>query len=105
MGRQRQRQHSISIYEVNGLPNHSRDHVGAYGYQIGFTPRFEDIFLAQGGLRLDSGSFVDIELTTVGLATISNAMLSIYGRSYDTISSGSFHWQTFEGTGAARRTS
>jgi hypothetical protein len=89
------------VYEVNGLPDHSRDHTGAYGYQIGFTPRFEDVFLAQGGLRLDGSSFVDIELTTAGVATISNATLSIYGRSFNTTTSGSFNWQTFEGTGAA----
>src|SRR5688500_17682977 len=25
-------------YEVNGLPDKSRDKAGAYGYQIGFTP-------------------------------------------------------------------
>jgi len=89
------------VYEVNGLPDHSRDHVGAYGYQIGYTPRFEDVFLAQGGLRLDSSGFVDIELTTAGVATIANATLSIYGRSFNTTTSGSFNWQTFEGTGAA----
>jgi hypothetical protein len=89
------------VYEGNGLPDHSRDHAAAYGYQIGFTPTFEDVFLAQGGLRLDGSDFVDIELTTVGLSSITNATLSIYGRSFNTTTSGSFHWQTFEGTGAA----
>lgn len=53
------------VYEKNGLPDHSRDHAAAYGYQIGYTPSFEDVFLAQGGLRLDGSNFVDIELTTV----------------------------------------
>jgi hypothetical protein len=89
------------VYEVNGLPDHSRDHAAAYGYQIGYTPRFEDVFLAQGGLRLDGSGFVDIELTTAGISQITNATLSIYGRSFNTTTSGSFHWQTFDGTGAA----
>lgn len=89
------------VYEKNGLPDQSRDRAGAFGYQIGYTPTFEDVFLAQGGLRLDSSNFVDIELTTVGVATISRATLSIYGRSFNTTAPGSFHWQTFDGTGAA----
>ncbi len=88
------------VYEKNGLPDRSRDHTGAYGYQIGFTPRWEDPFLGDGGLVLDSSDFVDIELTTAGLVSISNATLSIRGRSYNTTASGSFHWQTFEGTGS-----
>ncbi|MGE0397366.1 MAG: hypothetical protein AB7T06_11640 [Kofleriaceae bacterium] len=89
------------VYEKNGLPDHSRDHVGAYGYQIGFTPRYEDVFLAQGGLVLDSSDFVDIELSTVGLASIQSITLSIYGRSFNTTTPGSFTWQTFEDVGAA----
>lgn len=89
------------VYETNGLPDHSRDHTGAYGYQIGYSPTFEDVFLAQGGLRLDGSNFVDIQLTTVGVSTITKATLSIYGRSFNTTTSGSFHWQTFDGVGAA----
>ncbi len=89
------------VYEKNGLPDHSRDHVGAYGYQIGFTPRYEDVFLAQGGLVLDSSDFVDIELSTVGVASIQSITLSIYGRSFNTTTSGSFNWQTFEDVGAS----
>lgn len=89
------------VYEKNGLPDHSRDHVGAFGYQIGFTPRYEDVFLAQGGLVLDSSDFVDIELSTVGLASVQSITLSIYGRSFNTTTSGSFQWQTFEDVGAA----
>ena len=88
------------IYEVNGLPDQSRDHTGAYGYVIGFTPQFVDPFLGEGGLQLDSSDFVDIELTTAGVSSIANATLSIYGRSYHTTTSGSFDWQTFLGTGA-----
>jgi hypothetical protein len=87
------------VYEVNGLPDQT-DHTGAYGYQIGFTPQFVDPFLGEGGLQLDGSSFVDIELSTVGVSAITSAKLSIYGRSYNTTASGSFHWQTFDGTGS-----
>lgn len=89
------------VYEVDGLPDHSRDHAGAYGYQIGFTPSFVDPFLAQGGLQLDGSDFVDLELTTAGVGHIASAVLSIYGRSFDTTTSGSFNWQTFVGTGGS----
>ncbi|HEX5063784.1 MAG TPA: hypothetical protein VFV99_30605, partial [Kofleriaceae bacterium] len=87
-------------YEVNGLPDTSPDHTGAYGYQIGFTPSYVDPFLAQGGLQLDGSDFVDIDLSTVGVSTITNATLSIYGRSFNTTASGSFNWQTITGTGS-----
>jgi hypothetical protein len=87
-------------YEVNGLPDKSPDHAGAYGYQIGFTPSYVDPFLAQGGLQLDGSDFVDIDLSTEGVTSITRAMLSIYGRSYNTTASGSFNWQTFDGTGS-----
>jgi hypothetical protein len=89
------------IYEVNGLPDHSRDHAGAYGYTIPFTPQYVDTALAQGGLLLNSSSFVDLELTTAGISQITAARLAVYGRSYNTTTSGSFNWQTFEGVGAA----
>lgn len=89
------------VYEGNGLPDTSRDHAGVFGYQIGFTSSFVDPFLGVGGLQLNSSSFVDIELSTVGLSQISTATLSIFGRSYNTTSSGSFHWQTFVGTGSS----
>ncbi len=85
------------VYEVNGLPDTSRDHTGAYGYSIGFTPTFVDPFLGDGGLQLDSSDFVDIELSTAGLSQIQSATLSILGRSYNTTTSGSFNWQTFDG--------
>jgi len=87
------------VYEVNGLPDKSRDHTGAYGYQIGFTASYVDPFLAQGGLQLDGSDFVDIDISTVGVSQIVQAKLAIYGRSYNTTASGSFNWQTFEGTG------
>ena len=87
------------VYEVNGLPDHSRDHTGAFG-QIGFTPRFVDPFLGDGGLQLDGSDFVDIELTTNGVANIASATLSIFGRSFNTTASGSFNWQTFVDVGS-----
>jgi hypothetical protein len=89
------------VYEVDGLPDHSRDHAGAFGYQIGFTPSFVDPFLGDGGLQLDGSDFVDLEITTAGVSTITSATLAIYGRSYNTTTSGSFNWQTFVGVGEA----
>ena len=87
------------VYEVHAMPDTSRFRAGAYGYQIGYTPRWEDPFLGAGGLALNSSNFVDIELTTAGIGSISNATLSILGRSFNTTASGSYNWQTFEGTG------
>ena len=89
------------VYEVDGLPDRSRDHAGVYGYQIGFTSSFVDPFLAQGGLELDSSDFVDLEISTAGVSSITSATLSIYGRSFNTTTSGSFNWQTFTGVGQA----
>jgi hypothetical protein len=88
------------VYEVNGIPGNTDDHAGAYGYVIGFQPQFVDPYLGDGGLLLDGSSFIDLELSTAGLASIGNATLSIFGRSYNTTTSGSFNWQTFEGVGA-----
>jgi hypothetical protein len=88
------------VYEVNGLPDHSRDHTAAYGYQIGFTAAFVDPYLGDGGVQLDDSDFIDIELSTAGVSAISTATLSIYGRSYNTTASGSFNWQTFDGVGS-----
>lgn len=87
-------------YDVHGLPDKSRWKVGVYGYNIGFTPKFVDPFLGSGGLQLDSSSFIDVELSTVGVSRITSASLSIWGRSYSTGSSGSFNWMTFTGSGA-----
>ena len=91
---------AYAVYEVNGLPDKTRDHTEAYGYQIGFTPSFVDPFLGDGGVQLDDSDFIDIEISTSGVSSITRAMLSIYGRSYNTTASGSFNWQTFTGTGA-----
>ena len=87
-------------YEVNGLPDQN-DHTGVYGYSIGFTPQYVDTYLGDGGVLLNSSDFIDIELSTLGVSSISSITLSLYGRSYATTSSGSFNWQTFEGTGAS----
>ena len=88
------------IYEVNGLPDQSRDRAGAYGSSFSYMPKFVGTFLGDGGLELASTSFIDIELSTAGVTGIENATLSLYGRSLDTGSGGSFRWQTFTGVGA-----
>jgi hypothetical protein len=87
-------------YEAFGLPDHSRETVSAAGYQIGFTPQWDDPFLGDGGLVLDSSDFVDLELSMAGLATINSATLAIRGRSFNTTASGSFNWLSFTGSGA-----
>jgi hypothetical protein len=86
-------------YEAFGMPDHSRQKVSAYGYQIGFTPPFVDPFLGAGGLLLDGSDFIDIELSASGIASITGATLAIFGRSYDTTASGSFSWQSFSDSG------
>jgi hypothetical protein len=87
-------------YEVHAMPDTSRFRTGSYGYSIGYTPQYVDTALAQGGVLLNSSSFIDIELSTVGIAAIASAHLALYGRSYSTGSSGSFDWLTFEDSGA-----
>ncbi len=66
---------------------------------MSFAPQFVDPYLGDGGVLLDSSDFIDIELSTVGVSSMTSITLSIYGRSFDTTASGSFNWQTFEGTG------
>ena len=83
-----------------GMPDHSREKVSAYGYQIGFTPQFVDQFLGAGGLLLDGSDFVDVELSGAGISSIGSATLAILGRSYDTTTSGGFSWQSFSDSGA-----
>jgi hypothetical protein len=86
------------VYEAYGLPDTTNESAGAYGYVIGFTPQFVDTALAQGGLLLDSSDFVDMGMSTVGLSSISSATISIYGRSYDVSTNGSFDWMSFTGS-------
>ena len=83
---------------VEGDPDRSNDSAGTYGYTIPFTSSYVDQFLAQGGVALDDSDFIDIGMSTVGLTSITSATLSLYGRSYDVTTSGSFNWQTFDGT-------
>lgn len=90
-------------YEANTLPDTSRWRVSAASSSIGYRPVFRDPFLGDGGLELSGTVFIDVELSTLGLPAISNVTLAIYGRSYNTTTSGSFSWQTFSGTGSSPR--
>jgi hypothetical protein len=89
------------VYEANGLPDTSRWKGGAFSSSMGYTPIFDDTYLGIGGLDLEAGEFMDVELSTVGLSTLRKATLAIFGRSFDTTASGSFTWQTFHGSSAA----
>jgi hypothetical protein len=89
------------VYEANTLADTSRWHVSAASASIGFTPVFVDTFLDVGGLDLEGSTFIDVEISTAGLSAIDRATVAIFGRSYNTTTSGSFTWQTFAGTGAA----
>ncbi len=88
-------------YEANTLPDTSRWRVTANSRSIGYRPVFDDIFLGEGGLDLSGTGFIDVELSFGGLSSLSNVTLAIYGRSFSTGSSGSFEWQTFDGTGGS----
>lgn len=85
-------------YNVNGFPDHT-DSAGAYGYTIPFTPSFVDPYLGDGGVQLDGSDFIDLQFSTVGVSSITTAMLSIRGRSYNTTAPGSFNWQTLYDVG------
>jgi len=89
------------VYEANTLPDTTRWHVSAGSTSIGFTPVFVDTALANGGLDLEGDVFMDVEISTTGLTAINRATIAIYGRSYNTTTSGSFTWQSLDGTGAA----
>lgn len=88
-------------YDANTLPDTSLWRVSAGSGNIGYRPVFSDIFLGEGGLDMGSGVFVDVQLSTLGLSAVTGITLSVYGRSFNTTSPGSFTWQSFEGTGAA----
>jgi hypothetical protein len=87
------------VYEANDLPDTSRWMVTAASTSFDYTPVFDDTFLAQGGLDLEDPAFVDVELSTVGLSSIRGVTIAVYGRSFDTTTSGSFTWQTFDDVG------
>ncbi|MEO8550723.1 MAG: hypothetical protein ABI678_12145, partial [Kofleriaceae bacterium] len=86
-------------YAVPPLPSHVIRYAAAYGYQIGFTASFVDPYLGDGGVQLDGSDFVDLQFSTIGISSISNAMLSIRGRSFNTTAPGSFNWQTLYDVG------
>ncbi|MDQ3033275.1 MAG: hypothetical protein M3Y87_12725, partial [Myxococcota bacterium] len=88
-------------YERNQLPDTSRWRVTAASASIGYRPVFDDVFLGEGGLDLGGTVFIDVELSTAGLTAIDGITIAVYGRSFNTTASGSFTWQTFEGTGAS----
>ena len=88
-------------YEANTLPDRARWRVTANSRSIGYTPVFDDVFLGVGGLDLSGTVFIDVELSTAGLARLSNVTVAVFGRSFNTTASGSYAWQTFDGTGAA----
>jgi hypothetical protein len=58
------------------------------------------VFLGEGGLDMGGTTFIDVERSTAVLSRVRTATVSIYGRSFNTTSAGSFSWQTFSGTGA-----
>lgn len=89
------------VYERDQLPDTSRWRVTAASTSIGYTPVFDDTYLGEGGLDLEGTTFIDVELSTVGLTSIRNVTIAIYGRSFATTTSGSFEWQTFGGTGSS----
>jgi hypothetical protein len=86
-------------YEENTLPDTTRWRVSAAAMSFDYVPTFADPFLGEGGLDLEGTAFIDVELSTGGLAAVESATLAIYGRSFDTTSSGSFSWQSFADTG------
>jgi len=88
-------------YEANELPDTTRWRVTANSRSIGYRPVFDDVFLGEGGLDLNGTGFIDVELSLSGLSSLRSVTLAIYGRSFNTTASGSFEWQTFDGTGAA----
>ncbi|MFK8003745.1 MAG: hypothetical protein AB8H86_29550 [Polyangiales bacterium] len=90
-------------YDANTLPDSSLWRVTAGSRNIGYRPVFSDIFLGEGGLDMGSSVFIDVQLSTLGLSAVTGLTVSVYGRSFNTTSPGSFTWQSFEGTGASPR--
>lgn len=89
-------------YDANNLPDPSRWKASAYSKgSIGYTPKFTDTGLGAGGLEMTSTVFMDVELSTKDMPSITHVTLSILGRSFNTSSPGSFSWQTFDGGGQA----
>ena len=89
------------MLEENTLPDTSRWSANANSRSIGYTPVWRDPFLGEGGLEMSGTVFMDVELSTAGLTSVTNATLAIYGRSFNTTTSGSFTWMTFSGSGSS----
>jgi hypothetical protein len=87
-------------YDTWGLPSRAPSRVGVYGYSIGFVPQFVDPYLGAGGVLLDGSSFIDVEMSTVGVPNIGSATLALYGRSYSVSSSAGFEWLSFSDSGS-----
>lgn len=86
-------------YEANTLPDTARWKASANARNVGYMPVYDDTFLGVGGLKFSNTVFMDIELSTLNVPSLSKVTISILGRSFNTTSSGSFNWQTFDGTG------
>ncbi|MGZ3448705.1 MAG: hypothetical protein ACXVEF_03855 [Polyangiales bacterium] len=93
--------HAMTGYEVTGLPDKTGFKAAAYktgSIDPSWYPPYDDMYLAAGGLRLDDTDFLDINFSTVGISSISSVTIAVYGRSFATTTSGSYSWQTFEGS-------
>jgi hypothetical protein len=85
--------------ELNNFPDTARWMAAAYSRgAIGFNPVFADTFLGVGGLEMGSTTFMDVELSTARFSKVRRVTLALFGRSFSTTSSGSFAWQTFDGS-------
>ena len=84
---------SSARIDAFGLPDSSNWDVGP-AYSTSYT---DD--LHGGGLEIGSGNWILIRFSLVGLSHINSATLSVYGRSYNTGSSGSFDaWSPIYGS-------
>jgi hypothetical protein len=93
------------VYESNTLTDTARWKAGAFSRgAIGYSPVYSDTFLGVGGLEMGSTVFIDVELSTARLATLRHVTLSIFGRSFNTTTSGGYAWQTFDGSGETAST-
>ena len=85
-----------AITDVYSLPDKSNwQAVPAY------ATMFSDA-LHGGGIQIGGGNWILIRYSVSGMSTIKSATLSVYGRSYDTTTSGSFNaWSPIYGDNAS----
>ena len=85
-----------AITDVYSLPDNSNwQAVPAY------STMFSDA-LHGGGIQIGGGNWILIRYSVSGMSTIKSATLSVYGRSYDTTTSGSFNaWSPIYGDNAS----